>query len=120
MSLSISERAAAAVENIDEKLLAKIKESWENALEQVLEDFDFKREIYLEYNPLIWHVSKYPIGIRVYRSIPGVITIIEFSTPNRIIPFDIFSSFESKRAVIAHEIAIYSMTRNGIIWIIIE
>ncbi len=105
MTLSISERAAAAVENVDENLLVKIKKGWENALDQVLEDFDFKREIYLEYNPLIWHVSKYPIGIRVYRSIAGVITIIEFSTPNRRIPFDIFPSFESKKAVIAHEIA---------------
>lgn len=105
MNLSISERAAAAVENVDEKILRKVKEGWEKALDQVLKDFDFKREIYLEYNPLIWHVAKYPIGIRVYRSIAGIITIIEFSTPNRMIPFDIFHSFESKRAVIAHEIA---------------
>lgn len=105
MSLSISERAAAAVENVDERILTKVKKSWEKTLDQILKDFDFKQEIYLEYNPLIWHVSKYPIGIRVYRSIAGIITMIEFSTPNRMIPFDIFHSFESKRAVIAHEIA---------------
>ncbi|BAW30794.1 MAG TPA: hypothetical protein PLO64_06015 [Methanothermobacter sp.] len=103
--LSISERAALAVEGVDENLIAKIKRKWENALDQVLNDLNFKQEIYLEYNPLIWHVSKYPIGIRVYRSIGGTITIIEFSTPNRIIPFDIFPSSESKKAVITHEIA---------------
>ncbi|MEM4525977.1 MAG: hypothetical protein QXH54_06445 [Methanothermobacter sp.] len=105
MMLTISERAAIAVEQVDESLIAEIKRKWENALDQVLNDLNFKKDIYLEYNPLIWHVSKYPIGTRVYRSIGGTITIIEFSTPNRIIPFDIFSSFESKKAVIAHEIA---------------
>jgi len=105
MVLSISERAAAAVEGVDEGILTKIKSSWENTLNQVLRDFNFKQEIYFEYNPLIWHVSKYPIGIRIYRSIAGTITVIEFSTPNKEIPFDIFSNSKSKKAVLAHEIA---------------
>jgi len=105
MMLSISERAAVAVEGVDENLILGVKRDWEKSLGQVLEDLDFKKEIYIEYNPLIWHFSKYPIGIRAYSSIGNIITIIEFSTPNRRIPFDIFSSFESKRAVIAHEIA---------------
>gem|GEM_PF-6578857 len=124
MVLSISERAAAAVEGVDEGILTKIKSSWENTLNQVLRDFNFKQEIYFEYNPLIWHVSKYPIGIRIYRSIAGTITVIEFSTPNKEIPFDIFSNSKSKliqnqkgRPCLHMRSPTCSMTKNGTPWI---
>lgn len=104
-SLSICETAATFVEGVDKKSVEETKKEWKKALYGVKNDFKFKENIDVEYNPLIWHVSRYPVGIRVYCTIGGVLTVIEFSTPNRKIPFDIFLGFESKRGVLAHEIA---------------
>ncbi len=104
-NLSVPEIAAASVENVEKKLLEEVKKGWRKALHQVKDDFNFKGNINVEYNPLIWHVAYYPIGTRIYHTLGGTFTIIEFSTPNKKIPFDIFSSSKSKIGVMAHEIA---------------
>jgi hypothetical protein len=100
-----AETVFATVEEQNPENVDQIKRGWEEALCDVRKVLHAGVDMRVAYNPLIWRVTRYPVGLRLLSGPWGSYAIIEFSTPNGIIYFDCFSYGEAKHGVLAHEIA---------------
>lgn len=99
------EAAMAFVEQQNTEKITKVKEAWELALKSCLPLFKNPRKFIIEYNPAGWRASRQLAGLRIVSCMGESYLIFEFSTPNSILPFDCFESYEAKQGVIAHEIS---------------
>jgi hypothetical protein len=103
--LSDLETTIAIIEQQDIELIASIKEGWQWALEKALGLLKWNDQLVVEYNPAIWRISRYPVGLRLFSYPWKNVFIFEFGTPNHVFPFDCFESKEAKFGVMLHEIA---------------
>ncbi|MDD1758297.1 MAG: hypothetical protein LUQ22_06145, partial [Methanotrichaceae archaeon] len=103
--LSDLESTMATVEQQDLELIADTKGSWLQAFEEALNFLNWSDRLIVEYNPAIWRISRYPVGLRLFSYPWRKVYIFEFGTPNSVFPFDCFDSKEAKLGVMLHEIA---------------
>jgi hypothetical protein len=103
--LSDLETTIATVEQQDLELIADTKVSWLQAFEDALKFLNWSDRLIVEYNPAIWRISRYPVGLRLFSYPWRNVYIFEFGTPNSVFPFDCFDSKEAKLGVMLHEIA---------------
>jgi len=103
--LSDLETTIAIIEQQNIELIADIKERWQWAFEEALRLLKWDDQLVVEYNPAIWRISSYPVGLRLVSYPWKKVFIFEFGTPNCVFPFDCFESKDAKLGVILHEIS---------------
>ncbi|MCJ7445225.1 MAG: hypothetical protein MUO26_12010 [Methanotrichaceae archaeon] len=103
--LSDLETTIATIEQQNLKLITGIKERWQRAFEEASTLLKWNDQLIVEYNPAIWRISRYPVGLRLFSYPWKNVCIFEFGTPNYAFPFDCFESEEAKLGVMLHEIA---------------
>jgi len=103
--LSDLEAAIVSVEGLDPDIVSGVKDAWEKAHAKAANILYWPDKLIVEYNPAIWRIARFPVGIRLFSSPWSRIFVFEFATPNSRLPFDCFPSQEAKLGVMVHEIA---------------
>jgi hypothetical protein len=103
--LSDLEAAIVSVEGVDPATVLWVKDAWEMARAKASSILYWPDKLIVEYNPAIWRISRFPVGIRLFSSPWIRAFVFEFASPNSRLPFDCFPSEDAKLGVMIHEIA---------------
>jgi hypothetical protein len=103
--LSDLEAAIISVEGLAPDVVSRVKDDWEKALAQASTIINWPDKLVVEYNPAIWRVSRFPVGVRLFSSPWSRVFVFEFASPNSRLPFDCFPSQDAKLGVMVHELA---------------
>jgi hypothetical protein len=99
------EAAMASVEGVDTTMLLEVKDAWEEAHAQASNILCWPDKLIMAYNPAIWRISRFPVGIRLLSSPWSRTFLFEFASPSSRLPFDCFPNEDAKLGVMVHEIA---------------
>lgn len=93
----------ALVEGQKPEAVSAVKDEWQQALEEASKILKWPDRFIVQYNPVIWRRSHYPVGMRLLSDPFKDYLIFEFATPNYILPFDCFEFGRAKIGVMLHE-----------------
>ena len=99
------ESVIASIENQDPEVISKVKDNWQKAFKNASSILCCPENFIVEYNPAIWRISRFPVGIRLISYPWRNVFIFEFAFPNSRFPLDYFSSEIAKTGVMVHELA---------------
>jgi hypothetical protein len=103
--LSDLEAAIVSVEGQDPIKVLGVKDAWEKARAKASSIIYWPDKLIVQYNPAIWRISRFPVGIRLFSSPWSRVFVFEFASPNSRLPFDCFPNEDAKLGVMVHELA---------------
>jgi hypothetical protein len=103
--LSDMEAAIVFVEGLAPDIVSGVKDAWEEASAGAINILCWPEKLIVEYNPAIWRISRFIVGIRLFSTPWSRAFVFAFASPNSRLPFDCFPSRDAKLGVMVHEIA---------------
>jgi hypothetical protein len=103
--LSDMEAAIVFVEGLAPDIVSCVKDAWVEASARAINILCWPEKLIVEYNPAIWRISRFVVGIRLVSTPWSRAVVFAFASPNSRLPFDCFPSRDAKLGVMVHEIA---------------